>query len=197
MTAVHPPHRAGRAPLGRAGVSMAEVLVVITLIGIAVAMGAPRINLAPSRAESSVQSVAATLMAAQRAAVSRQHNVVVAFDAAQLLVRVHMDANNNGSIDAGEQVRSEPLAPHVTFGRGPAPVLTQLGNGTVSFTRRQGTLPVVVFNRGGSASEEGGAYLTTSTGTASQRPARAVVVDRATGRTSVWRYESTTWRRKF
>ncbi|MBB4637556.1 pilus assembly FimT family protein [Longimicrobium terrae] len=194
--AIAPPPRA-RAPLGRAGVSMAEVLVVLTIIGIALSIGAPRVNLSPSRTEAAVQSVASTLMAAQRAAVVRQHNVVVAFDATQGLVRVHMDPNNNGTIDAGEQVTSEPLGRNMTYGRGGAAVLTQLGTANVSFTARQGGLPAVTFNRGGSASEEGGAYLTSTVGVAAQRPSRAVIVDRATGRTAVWKYVAPTWQRKF
>lgn len=170
---------------------MAEVLVVLTIIG------APRVNLSPSRTEAAVQSVASTLMAAQRAAVVRQHNVVVAFDATQALVRVHMDPNNNGTIDAGEQVTSEPLGRNMTYGRGGAGVLSQLGTANVSFAGRQGGLPAVTFNRGGSASEEGGAYLTSTVGTASTRPSSAVIVDRATGRTAIWKYVAPTWQRKF
>ena len=83
------------------------------------------------------------------------------------------------------------------FGR-TVPALAQLGNAAVSFTRRQSGVPAVTFNRAGSATEEGGVYITTS---ARSNPrtttARAVVVDRATGRVVTFRYTDTGWQRRF
>lgn len=181
----------------RAGYSLAELMVVVVIIGIALALAAPRVNLSRTRTESAVHSVASALMAAQRAAVSGQHDVVVAFDAAQGRLRIHHDVDNDGVMDGGETVRWELLGRGVTFGRGSAGTLTQLGAGPVSFTRTQGGLRAVTFSRSGSASEEGGAYLATAGATPAPASAsRAVVVDRATGRAVAWRYTPTGWQRR-
>jgi prepilin-type N-terminal cleavage/methylation domain-containing protein len=183
----------------RAGFSLMEMMVVLMIVGLGMAMVVPRINVTQQRAESAVQSVASTLMVAQRAAVSRQHDVIVAFETDQQRVRIHFDIDNDGVMDAGEAVRREPLGNAVIFGRsGTAPTITQIGAGPVSFTGRQGGMPMVIFGRGGNASEEGGLYITTASGTSpTAYTSRAVLVDRATGRASVFRYTQSGWQRRF
>jgi prepilin-type N-terminal cleavage/methylation domain-containing protein len=194
-----PPGRFPAPLAGRDGFSLTEVLAVLVIVGIGLAMATPRINLTAHRSESAVQGLASTIMAAQRAAVSRQHDVVVAFETSQRRVRVHLDADNDGVMDAGETVRREPLGNTVIFGRaGGAAQLPQLGSAAVSFTGRQDGVPAVIFGRGGNASEEGGAYLTTSAEThPTAYTTRAVVVDRATGRASVFRFTQSGWQRRF
>jgi prepilin-type N-terminal cleavage/methylation domain-containing protein len=191
-------HDPGASRRGRAGFSLAELMAVLVIVGLGLALAVPRVDLTAHRSESAVQSLASTLMAAQRAAVARQHDVVVAFELATWRVRIHMDADNDGAIDAGEPVRREALGNAVIFGRGPAPALPQLGAAAVSFAGRQDGMPAVTFSRGGNASEEGGAYLTTGEGTSpTEYTARAVVVDRATGRAAVFRYTASGWQRRF
>lgn len=186
-----------RPDASRAGYSLAELMVVVVIIGIALALAAPRVNLSRTRTEASVHTVASALMAAQRAAVGSQHDVVVAFDQAQGRLRIHHDVDNDGVMDAGERVRWELLGRGVTFGRGGAGTLAQLGAGPVSFTRTQNGLRAVTFSRSGSASEEGGAYLATAgPATPPASASRAVVVDRATGRAVAWRYTPSGWQRR-
>jgi prepilin-type N-terminal cleavage/methylation domain-containing protein len=182
-----------------AGFTLTEIMLVLLIMGIGLAMAAPRINLTSYRAESAIQGLASTMMAAQRAAVARQHDVVVAFETAQNRVRIHFDQDNDGVMDAGEPVRREVLGNTVIFGRtSGTPTLAQLGTANVSFTEQQGGVPAVTFSRGGNASAEGGAYLTTAAGTSPKTfTSRALVVDRATGRTSVFRYTSSGWQRRF
>lgn len=176
-----------------------EMMVVLMIVGLGMAMVVPRINVTQQRAETAVQVVSSTLMTAQRAAVARQHDVIVAFETDQQRIRVHFDVDNDGVMDAGEAVRYEPLGKTVIFGRsGSAATLAQIGAGPVSFTGRQGGMPMVIFGRGGNASEEGGAYITTSSGSSpTAYTSRAVLVDRATGRTSIFRYTQSGWQRRF
>ncbi len=176
---------------------MSEVLAVLVIIGIGTAIALPRVNLTPRRTETAVHQLATLLMAAQRAAVAGQHDVVVAFETDTRRVRVHHDLDNDGVMDANERVTRTLLPDLVVFGNS-APALAQLGTRAVSFTRQQGGYPAVTFNRSGSASEEGGAYLTTAAQTSPQAATtRAVVVDRATARAVTWRYGTAGWERRF
>lgn len=187
----HPP----RPPGSRAGFTVAEMLAVLVIMGIMAAIAVPRLDIAEVRTAGAVQVAGSTLLAAQRAAVTRQHDVVVAFDPTGRAIRLHYDRDNDGRADAGEEVRAEPLAEGVVFGRGAAPAYF-VGPDAVTFTRRAPDgLRVVTFHRSGSASEEGGVYLTTRRGRAAD--ARVVVVDRATGRASWLAYTGSTWKREF
>jgi prepilin-type N-terminal cleavage/methylation domain-containing protein len=197
MTQPHGPDRHRARDPGRAGFTMSEVLAVLVIVGIGMALALPRVDLTRHRTETAVHDLATLLMAAQRAAVAGQHDVVVAFEQDARRVRVHHDLDNDGTMDAGERVRRIPLPDLVVFGRS-APALAQLGNGPVSFTRQQDGARAVTFNRAGSASEEGGAYLTTTAQTAPPATAaRAVVVDRATARAVTFRYTGGGWERRF
>lgn len=172
--------------------------MVLVIFGILGAIVAPRLNLAPARGSAAASLSGSTLMAAQRAAVSRQHNVVVAFDQPRRRMRVHYDADNDGRVDTGEHVTWATLPDGVVFGRGGAPA-GRAGAGAVSFRLRQDGFPAVFFMRNGSASEEGGFYLMSADAQAQgkAREARMLVLDRATGRPSWHRYDGAQWKTEF
>ncbi|HEX7242449.1 MAG TPA: prepilin-type N-terminal cleavage/methylation domain-containing protein [Longimicrobiaceae bacterium] len=194
------PERTARgAPLHTRGFTLAEVMTALVVVGIMVAIAAPRLDLTTFRVDGAMQAAGSTLLAAQRAAVVRQHDVVVAFQTDGGLIRVHEDADNDGLLDAGETVGFTELGEGVVFGRGGAPA-HPVGAGPVTFARRQGGVPCVTFHRNGTASEEGGAYLTTQAAARTgSKPAtaRLVRVDRATGRASWFRYSGGRWEQGF
>ena len=185
--------------LRRVSFTLIELLLVLVIIGIVVGVAAPKIDVTKLKVESAVQAVGTTLLATERLSITTQHDVIVLFDQANEAMRIHEDRNNDGVIDPGEHVRAVPLGEAIVFGRGTAPAMP-MGPGPITFKKVIAGLPALVFHRDGSASEVGGFYLTSrraaTTGTRPQ-DARAVQVERATGRASWYRYNPPTWRRVF
>ena len=182
----------------RPGFSLAELLIVLVVVSLLSLLVVPNLEIVKYRMDGAVRGMVAALVAAQRQAVTRQHDVIVAFDSVYRGLRIHQDRNNNGTIDAGEPTRMVPFDDGVVFGLGGAPALFE--SETIGFTETQGGLPVVRFIRSGSASEEGHVYLTSSrtarTGEHT-KDTRAMKVDRATGRITWYYYDSDEWRQGF
>ena len=180
---------------GRRGFSLVEMLNVIVIVGLMASIAIPRTGIATYKANSGAQVVASTLTYAQRQAISRQTDTRVAFDVANNELRIHEDADNDNVIDLGERVTVTPLPEGLVFGRGAA-AARGMGAGVVNFTRTQGGLPIVIFRRDGSASENGGVYVTTTDGLSVGRTAdvRAVEVSRATGRAAWFSYATGAWK---
>lgn len=183
----------------RAGVTLVEMMIVVVLIGILSALAVPRMDLEAYRLRSGTQSLGTALAAAQRAAVSRQHDVVVAFDAAGGRLRIHDDRNNNGRVDGGELVRWVTLAEGLVYGRGAAPAYRGHA-AALSMQRTQDGMPALVFMRSGSAKEEAALYVTSRRAAAGQGyPAdtRVLEITRSTGRVSLLHWNLETWEREF
>jgi prepilin-type N-terminal cleavage/methylation domain-containing protein len=183
------------------GFTLVEMLIVITMIGIMTGMALWRVDIARYQVNGDIQAIGTTLIASQREAIAKQHNVMVMFDTAGNRVRVVWDANNNGAFDANEHSRVVELGERVQFGLGTAPPMS-FGNSAINFTQTESTtgLPEVTFYRNGSASEAGGAYLTSRRSIGDPKYVidnRAMRVERATGRAEWWHYDGTTWVRGF
>ena len=189
----HPRH-------GRSGYTLIEMMTVIVLIGILTSLAIPHMSIAQYKVDGATYSIGTHLLAAQRAAVMKQHNVVVAFDINEGRIRIHDDVDNDGVIDPTEHIRYETLEEGIVFGRGAAPAHDWIGQETVSFSRMQDGWPAVSFRRNGSTAEQGGFYLTTrraiETGSHSE-DARAVLISRATGRSSWFHYAASEWQGGF
>jgi hypothetical protein len=171
----------------------------MVILGLVVAFAAPKIDMTRYRVESSMQGIGMTMLAAERQAITQQHDVILLFDVPNNKIRIHDDANNNGVIDAGERVRGVPLGDGIVFGRATAPA-RPMGPGPVTFTKVINGFPALVFHRDGSASEAGGFYLTSvraATSGAHLEDSRSIELERATGRASWYKYGAPVWRRAF
>jgi len=177
------------------GFTLVELLMVVVIVGMMAGIAIPRSGLASYQANSGARVVATAFSHAQRLAVSQQSDVRVAFDLADNYMRVHEDRDNDNVIDGGERVVFTPLPEGVAFGRGPA-LARDMGAETVTFTRTQDGLPVVVFHRDGTTSENGGVYLSTLAGLSIGRAGdvRAVEIARATGRATWFSFATGSWR---
>jgi prepilin-type N-terminal cleavage/methylation domain-containing protein len=176
---------------GSSGVTLVELLIVVTIIGIVAGIAIPKIDLTRYRVDGAMQSAGMTLLGAQRLAATRQFDVIVGFDQANNAIRVHQDANNNGVVDGGEPVTQRALGDLVVFGRAGA-AAHAVGAAAVTFTQMRNGLPSVTFHRNGSASEYGGIYLTSRRAVLAglATDSRLLEVERSTGRTSWYRYNN-------
>lgn len=183
----------------RVGFTLIEMLSVVVILGLMTAFIAPRIDLMRYRMNSATQVMGTSILAAQRQALTQQHNVIVYFDAANRRIRIHEDRNNNAAIDGAEHVRAVNLGDNVVFGRGGATAMA-MGSGPIAIAKQVGGLPAVVFHRDGSASETGGFYITSiSAERDGIRPqdSRAVLIAQATGRATWFRIIDGNWVKEF
>jgi prepilin-type N-terminal cleavage/methylation domain-containing protein len=176
----------------RAGFTLIEMLIVITIIGIMAALALPRLRAASYDADAGMRTVQSALQQAQRIAIVRQTDVMVSFDTAGKRLRIVYDVNDNHQLDAGEEVHWKSLEPGDRFVTPPSGV--QLSGaaaivGNALATRN--SYPTVYYHRDGALSSEIELYMS------SYRPdlsdIRALHVRQATGRVQEYRYNGSTW----
>lgn len=173
--------------------------MVLVIVSVLSAIIVPAIEVVRYQVDGAARASMGALLAAQRVAVKRQHDVIVVFDTAAAQIRIHQDEDNDGTVDNGERVRTVTLDEGVRFGRGSAPALDGFTS-TVSFTETAQSNPAVRFIRSGSATEGGAFYLTSGRAEASDshpEDARMVRVDRATGRVTWYAYTGSAWEQGF
>ena len=181
-----------RAPdAGVAGFSLAELVYVLLIMGVLASIALPRIDMGRSRVDGGAMEIASHLMLAQRVAVLRQHDVRVLADTAAAALRMHEDRDNDGTQDVGEPVVMKALGDGVALALAGSQGL-HAGSGAVTFAEGPEKMPVLVFHRNGSASEEGVLHVT-SAGAGRSDHDRAVHVERATGLSTCWSRRTGAW----
>lgn len=195
---IHPP-----LGLTRRGVTLIEMLIVVTMISILLAISIPRLNISRLRSKSAVTSLGTTMLALQREAISKQHNILVLIETSPRRIQVVYDSNNNERKDNNERERPIPLGEEIVFGKPAAVTARAFGSAAVNFTNTESTTsdPAIVLYRDGSAKESGGIYLSTAKAIAGaaghEGETWAMEMIRATGRPEWYRWNGTTWLRGF
>jgi prepilin-type N-terminal cleavage/methylation domain-containing protein len=187
----------------KSGFTLIELLIVIVMIGIVTSIALPKVNLSRIRSKAAIQALGTTMLALQRDAIARQHNIVVMIDTATSSLRVLYDSTNDLTINNNERQRTIYLGEEVVFGRPSGVTARAFGTSPVNFTTVEisTSLPAIVLYRNGSAQEFGGLYLSTPKAMAGA-PGHigetwALEMIRATGRAEWLRWNGTTWIRGF
>ena len=179
----------------RDGFSLFELLMVMLLMSIMAGIVIPLIQPQKFQMDAAVVVVASTFTAQQRGSILRQHDMVIVVDSANGWLRAHRDADNDGTIDAGENFSVIQLDDGVVFGRGTA-TARPLGGAMNTFTDSQDGMPALTLRRNGSASSESILYLTSAREALSGAyplDTRAVEIERATGRVRCYSFQPGSW----
>lgn len=178
----------------RGGFSLVELIYVMAIVGIMSALAIPLLDYKKIRVNAALNELTTELMAAQRLAILRGHDLVVAFDVPDNRLRIHLDVNNDRSIQAGEEWSVLELPEGVTFGLPATASQLRDGEPPVTFQQHQDEDPAVTFHRNGSASEMGVIYITTMGADPEPKHARAMEVIRSTAKVRCWSHGTGTWR---
>ncbi len=166
--------------------TLLELLVVITMIGILSAIAMSRLDWKRYQADAAGRGAMAELASAQRLALSLQANMVITFPDSTRM-KILEDANNDGGASSGERVRYVVLDNNFYFGKANAPDLPSPEN--------PATFTSITFHRDGSADKSASLYLHGPGADPYCKHCRAVAVNRATGRVVWYTYSTLTWKR--
>lgn len=161
-----------------------ELLIVIVMIGILSTVALTKLDWKKYQADAAARGAMGELATAQRVAVSTQTDVRVTFPDT-VRMKIHEDANDDGTIQASERVRIVPLENLFAYGKATAPDVPSPETAT--------TLTSIVFHRDGSADQSGTLYIHGPGSDASCKHCRAIAITRVTGRVVWYSYATGAW----
>lgn len=171
---------------GARGVTLFELMLVVTIVGILSGIALTRLDWTRYRADAAGRTVMAELASAQRLGLSLQANIVITFpDSTRMMVLEDID--NSGTPSAGERVHYVTLNDNFAFGWVNTPPIPD-PDATVMLTS-------LVFHRDGSSDASGTVYLHGPGYDPDCRHCRAVSITRATGRIVWYTFASGAWTR--
>jgi len=177
----------------RSGLTLVELAVVVTIVGVVAGLAAPHLNSGQFQSDAAARKLLVTLMAAERLAVARQHDVVVSFDTAGHTVRTLEDRDGDGRVDPGERIVWQPLGDNAYFAAPPKGLAGSVTAAVAGANLAQvDGMVSVTFRRNGAATSDVELYL--AAGSDGRRFHRAVAVTQATGRPTWFRWLGDRWK---
>lgn len=174
------------------GFTLAEMMIVMIIMGILGSMIARGINGGPYRLDAASRIVRSAMQQAQRTAILRQYDVVVSFDSSRQRMRVFEDADNDHALDPTEIVTYRALETGTRFARPTTGIDGAAGSGFIAPSLAVAGLPSVVFHRDGSTNDAVVIYM--SDAAPGTKTFRAVGVTRSTGRVQWYRGDGLRWK---
>lgn len=169
----------------------------MVLIGIVAGWAVVRFGFEGYRMDSNVRLLQNVIIGAQQTAIQRNAPVQVMFDANEHRIRIVVDYNANGIMDAGDSVRYRSLAdgaqfqiPPATLDGEPASFLT--GPGRIDTGNPQQL--AIRIEPNGALSGDAVVYIGSVKG--KEEYLRAMTIVGATARTGFWSFSSGSWRQR-
>jgi prepilin-type N-terminal cleavage/methylation domain-containing protein len=175
------------------GFTMIEMLGVLAILGIVMIFAIPNMNqwIERSRSEAVARQIYFDLQLARSKAVRNHNNVIVSFqNSGTHQYTIHVDTNEDGAQDAGEEVTTVTLKDNIVFGINTG--ISDIDGNALTSSISMGGDKKITFNARGSAGESGSVYVLPSADLISVKNdlSRAVSVIQATGAVEYWKYSS-------
>jgi len=174
------------------GFTMFEMLGVLAVMGIVMILAIPNMNqwIERNRVEAVARQIYFDLQLARSKAIRNHNNVIVSFqNSGTHQYTVHVDTNEDGVQDAGEEITTVTLKDNIVFGINTG--VSDIDGNAVTSSVSMGADKKITFNARGSAGESGSVYVLPSADVSVKNDlSRAVSVVQATGAVEYWKYSS-------
>ncbi len=174
------------------GFTMIEMLGTLAIMGIVMIFAIPNMNqwIERSRAEAVARQIYFDLQLARSKAVRNHNNVIVSFqNTGTHQYTVHVDTNEDGTQDGGEEITTVTLKDNIVFGINTG--ISDIDGNALTSGISMGGDKKITFNARGSAGESGSVYVLPSADVSVKNDlSRAVSVIQATGAVEYWKYSS-------
>jgi len=182
-----------RNPINRQeGFTMVEMIGTLAIIGIVIVFAIPNMNqwIERNRVDAVARQIYFDLQLARSKAIRNHNNVIVSFqNSGTHQYTIHVDTNEDGVQDGGEEITTVTLKDNIVFGINNG--ISDIDGNAVTSSVSMGDDKKITFNARGSAGESGSVYVLPSADVSVKNDlSRAVSVIQATGAVEYWKYSS-------